>query len=501
MSKNRCFKKTKILLLTALLVLNLAACGKSEQSESETEATADQKVETNEQNIELTPVENAERTVYVNADAKGTVQQVTVETLMRDEEGEEFRYKEETDEEIPVDISVSYFLDGESIEPEDLAGKSGNVRIRFDYENKTGENDKTPVPFTVITALVLPTDVFSNIEVTNGKTVSMEGQNMVVGFALPGISQYLGLNSYEPTEEIEIPEYVEVTAEAEEFELEFTTTVMMTGIFENLEEENLGDIDEMTDSMKELGDASEELVKGTKELYAGMKEFDGYLEDLSEGVDAVSKGAEAVNSGLESLSEQSEALVEGAKTLQSGVNVLNESLSNAPAVAAEENQELINMMREMGLSEEQMEQLLEKITAQTNAQIEGTLSQIKTGVENLQAGSQGLLEGAVAYTQGVEAISEGAAELSAGSNELAKAGKELSSGFSDVIDGVEELKDGFAQFDEEAISELEKLAGNELAEIIAKIRKLKEADGSWSGFSRDTETESSVRIILETESI
>lgn len=43
----------------------------------------------------------------------------------------------QVNEELPVDVKITYKLDGEEIEPSELAGKSGKVTIRFDYTNNT----------------------------------------------------------------------------------------------------------------------------------------------------------------------------------------------------------------------------------------------------------------------------------------------------------------------------------------------------------------------------
>ena len=43
-------------------------------------------------------------------------------------------------EELPVDVKVTYKLDGEEIEPSELAGKSGKVTIRFDYSQQHQED-------------------------------------------------------------------------------------------------------------------------------------------------------------------------------------------------------------------------------------------------------------------------------------------------------------------------------------------------------------------------
>lgn len=39
-------------------------------------------------------------------------------------------------------MKVSYYLDGEKMDPKDMAGKSGEVKIRFDYYNNSNETVK-----------------------------------------------------------------------------------------------------------------------------------------------------------------------------------------------------------------------------------------------------------------------------------------------------------------------------------------------------------------------
>ena len=97
----------------------------------------------------------------------------------------------------------------------------------------------SPVPFAVISAMILPEDTASNIQVTNGKIFTINDQSVVVGYACPGLTDSLKLTDYEPTEGISIPESVEVTADVTDFEMDFTATVISSGLFEDLEEDCL----------------------------------------------------------------------------------------------------------------------------------------------------------------------------------------------------------------------------------------------------------------------
>ena len=177
-------------------------------------------------------------TVYVNADPDGTVNKITVSDWLSnlggsdriddmseledirnvkgDEDysdngdgsitwnagGKEIYYEGTTDKDLPVNVKVSYFLDGKKMDPSAMAGKSGKVRIRFDYENSSYEkvrikkNDYTiATPFTAITAMILPSENFDNIEVVNGQVINDGNKNFVLGIAIPGLEDSLSLST------------------------------------------------------------------------------------------------------------------------------------------------------------------------------------------------------------------------------------------------------------------------------------------------------------------
>ena len=131
-------------------------------------------------------------------------------------------------------MKISYTLDGKSISPEDLAGKSGRVTIRFDYTNNEtrtvkidGKEHKIKVPFGMVSGVILPNENFSNIQVTNGKVISDGQNNIVVGAAFPSLRESLDIDALKEDtssedvkkklEDLDIPEYVEITADAENF--------------------------------------------------------------------------------------------------------------------------------------------------------------------------------------------------------------------------------------------------------------------------------------------
>ncbi|MFN2938904.1 hypothetical protein ACKX2D_07610 [Lachnospiraceae bacterium YH-ros2226] len=319
-------------------------------------------------------------TVYVSADADGSTKDVTVSNWLRnysgkdkiedksdlsdiknvkgnqkftkgsngsltwDADGKDVFYQGKTKSQLPVGVKVSYKLDGKDIEPEDLAGKSGKVTIRFDYTNtaKTdvtvdGQNKEMTVPFAMISGMILPSDHFSNITVTNGKVVSDADNNIVMGVALPGLSDALSIDRSKLDQlgvdsETSIPDYVEITADAKDFELGLTMTMASSNVlsdlgfsdYDNSEAVNQisGDMDKLESSMKQLIDGGNKVKDGT----AALKEGSAALKD---GVNAYTSGVGQLTKGTKTLNDSISDLTDGSKKLSDGVKLLKQKLSQA----------------------------------------------------------------------------------------------------------------------------------------------------------------------------
>lgn len=233
-------------------------------------------------------------------------------------DGKDIFYQGKSKEAAPVSQKVTYYLDGEEISPEELAGKSGTVTIHFDYTNNSsfeetidGEKHRVKVPFAAVTAMVLD-DHFSNIRVKNGKLENNGDRTVVMGYALPGISDSLeGLDS-DFSDDLDLPEDFEVTADVEDFKLDTVMTIVANaGSLISVK----GDTSSMDQMVSDLQDASSELRKGSKDLANGMDSFQKGLADyasgmgelysksgdLGEGVNTLNKSAASINKGIQSL--------------------------------------------------------------------------------------------------------------------------------------------------------------------------------------------------------
>ena len=268
-----------------------------------------------------------------NTDGEETYTEKGDGSLVWQNKGEDINYEGETSEKLPVSVKVRYYLDGKEMKAKDMAGVSGKVKIRFEYMNKTeqkvetdGKEETVKVPFTALSALMLPSDTFSNVEVSNGKVMDQDGQSIVLGLAFPGLADSLGLKDYEPTEDIDLPDYVEVTADAKDFSLDFTATILSSGLFSEMDTDDLKDADDLTDNMDKLTDASSKLVDGTDELASGLSQMQTYMGEYTSGVEALNSGAKALGTALGTLDSNGSKLKEGSIQIKNGLGTLSGAL-------------------------------------------------------------------------------------------------------------------------------------------------------------------------------
>lgn len=254
--------------------------------------------------------------------------------------GKDIYYQGTATAEPPVTQKVTYYLDGKEISPEDLAGKSGKVKIRFDYTNTTsytetvnGEKQTVSVPFAAVTGLVLG-DGFENIEVTNGKAEVSDSSSVVLGYALPGLKDSLGIKDKDLDGDVNIPEYMEMTADVENFSMPAAMTfVVNASDYVSTDGIDTSDLDDMINDLKDastqLQDGSKTLAEGTDTLADGLSTLQSKLGTFASGVGTLKSGLKTytdgvstLSGGLNTLGNSTGALVSGADKLNSGAGQL-----------------------------------------------------------------------------------------------------------------------------------------------------------------------------------
>lgn len=313
--------------------------------------------------------------------------------------GKDIYYQGTATEEPPVTQKVTYYLDGKEISPEDLAGKSGKVKIRFDYTNTTsytetvnGEKQTVSVPFAAITGLVLG-DGFENIEVTNGKAEVSDSSSVVLGYALPGLKDSLGIKDGDLDGDVNIPEYMEMTADVKNFSMPAAMTfVVNASDYVSTDGIDTSDLDDMINDLK---DASTQLQDGSKTLAEGTDTLADGLSTLQSKLGTFASGVGTLQSGLK-------AYTDGVSTLSGGLNTLGNS---------------------------------------TGALVSGA-DKLNSGAGQLASGSATLKDGLKSYTDGASTLAAGVGNLDAGMDTLKSGTDTLSQSAPSLVSGVNSLSDG-----------------------------------------------------------
>lgn len=318
--------------------------------------------------------------------------------------GKDIYYQGTATEEPPVTQKVTYYLDGKEISPEDLAGKSGKVKIRFDYTNTTsytetvnGEKQTVSVPFAAVTGLVLG-DGFENIEVTNGKAEVSDSSSVVLGYALPGLKDSLGIKDGDLDGDVNIPEYMEMTADVENFSMPAAMTfVVNASDYVSTDGIDTSDLDDMINDLK---DASTKLQDGSKTLAEGTDTLADGLSTLQSKLGTFASGVGTLQSGLKTYTD-------GVSTLSGGLNTLGNS---------------------------------------TGALVSGA-DKLNSGAGQLASGSATLKDGLKSYTDGASTLAAGVGNLDAGMDTLKSGTDTLSQSAPSLVSGVNSLSDGINTLD------------------------------------------------------
>ena len=287
------------------------------------------------------PFREDEETVYVIAAADGSVEKIIASDWLTKKEGGYEYETAETEGSLPVAMRVSYRLDGQEITPQEAAGANGRLTIRFEYENRLrqavelgGEKEELYTPFAVLTGVILDADRVEEVEIANGRLLNDGERLIAVGLALPGLKENL-IQTCAPGEEedaitqkirdLDIPEYVEITFQATDFELESTYTVVTNEIFSDVDGKALFDTQSLREDIDSLQEAMVRLTDGADALYDGLCTLSDKSGELAGGANRLCDGAAALSDGASALRDGAGELYAGSGGLVSGLSQLKES--------------------------------------------------------------------------------------------------------------------------------------------------------------------------------
>lgn len=463
-------KLVKTISISLAALLAIAGISYSALSGNEKVASADTSKDaktiqnTIESNVKFNEVgEDKEETVYVLTDANGNVNKTIVSDWLKNKDGsdkledksdlkdienvksdadyitgedgaitwnangEDIYYQGTTDKQLPVDVKVTYLLDGKEMSPSEIAGKSGKVTIKFEYTNNqkkeitvNGKKTEMYVPFTMISGMILDGNKFRNVEVNSGKVISDGNRLVVVGLGFPGMNSNLALSDITGDSKTEFPETVEVTADVEDFSLALTLTMGSADLISAVDVDSVTAVDDLKDVVKKLVESTDALQTGSSKLNEGLKTLKNSFGTYSTGIKTY---VNTVNSNIGLLNEKVPSFVDGTKQISDGVGQIVGAMEGDNGAVSGANQlaqgsaELSNGLNDLANS-------VGTVGNTDNNTVTGAVNNIATGSSTLFSYVDKMLagfddqNGSYGLTNGSKAVSDGSKEVSDGVNEL-----------------------------------------------------------------------------------
>ena len=427
--KNREYRVLVTLALMASLVVgNIAGTSVNVQAADNKDKSTETK-KTSETKTSSSATPTKDETVYVKVDDAGNQKDVTVSDQLKnisslgtiddvsdlkdiknvkgDEtfsenngklvwqgDKKDICYQGTTTKKIPVGMKVTYELDGKKVSADDLEGKSGHLKIHYEYQNTSADSGKY-TPFLMATGLLMDGEKFSNVTVDNGKVISDGDRNIVIGMGLPQLKEQLTSVSSK-VDDLDIPDSFTVEADVTDYEKVEAVTVATNEVFNEVGTDKFDSLDELKDSMTELQDASNKLVSGSGELKDGLDTLLSSSGTLVSGIDQLASGGNTLASGTGSLVSGMQSAKTGSSQFAGGVKALSDGVSGMQAQVSDGVKDLSNGVSSVQAGVET---------------IHGIAEQADKGVDLAKDGAKGLCAG-------LETASESAGEIATAARNL-----------------------------------------------------------------------------------
>ena len=247
--------------------------------------------------------------------------------------------------EIPWNIDISYYLNGERISADKLAGSAGSLEIKISISSNEKCNSVFFENYALQGAVLLDTEKCANIESDEATIANVGSQKQLSYMILPNKGKE-----------------ITIKADVKDFEM---PSISLNGVRFNLDVDV--NTDELTDKVKELTDAIDEINSGATTLKDGTSTLNGGTSDLLSGVDSLNSGVDSLNSGILKVKE--------------GLETLNSKSSNL----TDGSKKILDALNEINLALEKV-----NVSSESIAQLVSASSDIKKGIDNLVKGAVSL---------------------------------------------------------------------------------------------------------------
>ena len=240
--------------------------------------------------------------------------------------GKDIYYNGKSEKELPIEVKMTYTLDGKEISPEELSGKSGKLNIKIEYTNKAkhyveidGQYVEMYTPFVIFAGTYFKNETVQNVKVTTGKAVDDGSKTIVIGMALPGLQTSLGLDK----DTFEIPENIEIEMDVTNYEQSSIITFVTPKIIDKEDFNILDELDTLYSSVDTLQSSMDQIEEGAKTLSEGTALYSENYNTFNSAIGMLNNGTTTLKENYETFNNGVQTANEGAKQLNVGMQQLN----------------------------------------------------------------------------------------------------------------------------------------------------------------------------------
>ncbi len=248
-------------------------------------------------------------------------------------------YQGKTTKALPLDTTIEYKLDGKTVDPKDIVGKSGHLSMTFNIKNTQtkqytidGKTYTVCQPFYVAAGGMLDQDHFTNVTIDHGTVSTDTSHSIALAVMMPGMKDSIGQFLTGDLSSLNDYLFDTITIEADVTDFESPTMMMaastdLSALKGELKDDGAFDTTDLFDQLDKLDDATKQLIDGASALYDGADQLASGAKDLDTGAGTLNDGAQSLLDGIASLNNGTATLVSGASQVNAGASALASGLN------------------------------------------------------------------------------------------------------------------------------------------------------------------------------
>ena len=210
--------------------------------------------------------------------------------LVWETNGSDIYYQGTYDKNLPINLEVKYYLNGEEKNVNEMLGKKGSVKISLTYKNNlyedmiiNGKKERLYVPYGVVTTTILNNKDNKNINVTNGKIIDNGVSSVVMAISSPGLYESLKIDDLKDISNVDI------MYDTESFELNTIYSVATTSLFSDNNLDIFGEVNDLYKNINLLQTNMDTIVEASKKLNDGTSQIDKGITELNNRIQELTK--------------------------------------------------------------------------------------------------------------------------------------------------------------------------------------------------------------------